>query len=203
MKTRTAVLLAVSTAAAAENGETRWAGLPANPAAAVAPALVVAPPPDETWVRLVGTGGPGPTVPPAPAPVKVIAVTLAAPGAAAGRDLTPAIPTAALWPDAGGRIVEPMPGFAAERGAAVRNPWLPGAAASAARRSQNFLFGGYIAGGAGGPVALVNGRAVRKGDTIGEFSVGLVLSEAVLLERSGVQFVLPRGAHITVELQSS
>ena len=55
-----------------------------------------------------------------------------------------------------------------------------------------------ITGGGGGPVAILNGRIVQQGDSVGEFTVAGVLANGVLLVRNASYFVIPRGRHTTI-----
>ena len=109
------------------------------------------------------------------------------------------VPEGALWPDASGRIV------AASRAAggslpvaSRRNPWEVRAHPASRQSDTVFLFGGIITGGEGGPVALLNGRVVRRGDVLGGFSVVAVLAVGVVLESGGTCFVVPPGMRTTV-----
>jgi hypothetical protein len=61
-----------------------------------------------------------------------------------------------------------------------------------------FACGGIVVGGEGGPVALLNGSVVKKGDALGKFRVAGVLSGSVLLGKGGILFVIPLGKSITV-----
>jgi hypothetical protein len=61
-----------------------------------------------------------------------------------------------------------------------------------------FLCGGIVAGGEGGPIAIVNGHVVRQGDTLGHFGVARVIADGVLLQRGGSYFVIPLGRRTIV-----
>jgi hypothetical protein len=159
--------------------------------------------PSDDAVRLVGTLG---AIPPAAAePRRVVAVDLGLPLVAGDAGSAPAVPVAddipegARWPDASGRIeaAAPEPGGAREK-AGIRNPWEVRVHPVAAGSDAVFLYAGIIAGGEGGPLAFVNGRAVRTGDELGKFTVARIASSTVLLERAGAYYVLPRGRRTTV-----
>jgi hypothetical protein len=105
----------------------------------------------------------------------------------------------ARWPDAQGRIFVDPSGQGIEAApAGLRNPWEIRTLQRAVGKDIEFDCGGIIAGGEGGPVAILNGRIVRKGDSVGEFAVAGVLSNGVLLVRSASYFVIPRGQRTTV-----
>jgi hypothetical protein len=140
-----------------------------------------------------------------PEPRRVVAVDLPDPREApdAGRPasvpVADAIPQGARWPDADDAIGTGAsdPSDARDK-TAVRNPWEVRAGPKAARSSAVFLYGGIIAGAEGGPVAFVNGRAVREGDVLGKFNVARIADSAVVIERAGAYFVLPRGRRTTI-----
>ena len=151
----------------------------------------------------MGARSPGPAA--APAPRSVFAVELPdgraheVRGRATARGEAEAIPDGAHWPDASGRIAAaaPAPGQAPEK-SGIRNPWEVRARPSAAADDAVFLYGGIIDGGDRGPLAFLNGRAVRTGDWFGKFRVALIAAPAVLLERGGSYFVLPMGRRTTI-----
>jgi hypothetical protein len=112
-----------------------------------------------------------------------------------------AFPPGSLWPGPDGRVVasHPMPQDEAER-TGIRNPWRVRARITSAAVDIAFICGGLIGGGDGGPVAILNGRVVRRGDSVGRFRVSLVIAEGVLLEEGGLCIVIPRGRRTTVSL---
>jgi len=194
MRARTVLWLAASSAAAA--ADARWATVPANPAGPVATALTVAGTPDESWVQWVGPRARAAAPAPGAAPAPVVALSL--PAAAPAPEPVASIPLSARWPDPAGRIAEvPSAGGGA---APPRNPWLARPQGAETRRTETYFFGGYIAGGPAGPVGLVNGRAVHRGERLGSFVVDQILGLAVVLERDGARYVLPRGVRTAIEL---
>ena len=80
----------------------------------------------------------------------------------------------------------------------LRNPWDMRGHPRPAVSETLFLCGGIVAGGAGGPVGLLNGRVVKRGDSLGAFSVAGILSSGVLLERGGTFFVAPLGKRTVI-----
>jgi hypothetical protein len=61
-----------------------------------------------------------------------------------------------------------------------------------------FLCGGFVVGGEGGPVAILNGRLVKRGSTLGGFAVSGISAVGVVLERNGSFFVLPFGRRTSI-----
>jgi hypothetical protein len=98
----------------------------------------------------------------------------------------------ALHPDEGDRITLDSQGIAGSL-IEARNPWEERRNSPKSLAESRFFFGGYIAGGGAGPVALVNGRIIRQGDAIGEFRVARILSHQLFLERKGVFLEIPPG----------
>jgi hypothetical protein len=109
------------------------------------------------------------------------------------------IPADAYWPDAEGRIAA---NFAKRdsrsRAAGIRNPWEVRIAPKSTSLDSVFRCNGIIVGGEGGSVAILNGRLVRRGDSLGDFNVAGVLTNGVILERSGLYFVVPMGRRTIV-----
>jgi len=113
--------------------------------------------------------------------------------------ISPAFPSDSQWPDAKGRIAVGSPTRPKASGnAGIRNPWEVRSATRAAAREIPFECGGIVTGGDRGPVAIVNGRIARRGDSFGEFSVAGILPIGVMLERNGSYLVIPRGRPTTV-----
>lgn len=141
------------------------------------------------------------------APRRVLAVDLPGlsgvrveePAAAKGSDAP--IPTDAQWPDAHGRIALVSPATPeAPRDRGPRNPPEARVARGQAGGETVFACGGIITGGDAGPVAILDGRIVRPGDSLGEYRVAAIQADAVLLERAGACVVIPRGRSTTVTL---
>ncbi len=110
-------------------------------------------------------------------------------------------PPEARWPDSRGRISLPSAESAPKAGA-MSNPWVVRIARKLLERETVFECGGSIIGGEGGPVAILNGRNVRPGDSLGEFRVVQIHPEGALLERGGSFFVIPGGHRATVSVAS-
>ena len=133
----------------------------------------------------------------------VFAVDIADPAGATNATTAPvavqAIPAGALWPDAHDRIaIDPAQKGYPQRNAAIRNPWEVRVHPKAAGEETMLTCGGIIGGCGDGSVALLNGRALRRGDALGEFRVAQVLANEVVLEWNGSCVVIPRGRHVTV-----
>ena len=195
-----AFLLCALAPARAEPG---WAFVPASRDAHASGAVAGPWSPSDDVVALVGARIPDRAA--TAEPRRVVAVDLAIPQEAgdaskpAPAPAGDAIPEGARWPDASGRIdgAAQGPGEPREK-AGIRNPWEVRIHAKAAGSDAVFLYAGIITGGEGGPMAFVNGRAVRAGDALGKFTVARIASSTVLLERAGSYFVLPRGRRTTV-----
>jgi len=113
----------------------------------------------------------------------------------------PTVPAEAQWPDAHGRIVASHTALGGPSTApGIRNPWDVRVPSGAAPKEVLFECGGIVSGGEGGRVAILNGRIVRRGDSLGEFGVAGVLASAVMLERKGSFFVIPKGRATTVAI---
>lgn len=109
------------------------------------------------------------------------------------------VPFGAHWPDEHGLIdEEPGEQGNAMGGSSVRNPWELRVFPGDSRIAVVFVCEGVIIGGSGGSVAILNGRIVRRGDTVGEFEVANVLTLGVVLETNGSYLVIPRGRSTTV-----
>ncbi|HEY1765438.1 MAG TPA: hypothetical protein VGF85_10980 [Opitutaceae bacterium] len=173
--------------------ERNWAYLPALRETPLLGIVAVPRPLDESAICLVGTGTAGPEASPPSGPVLALSIGV-------WRALDGALsrfPPDARWPDAGGRIALPLPP-SAPKASGIRNPWEIRLARAPAERNTAIECGGTIIGGDGGPVAIVNGRNVRRGDTLGEFRVVMIRPEGVLLERRGSFIVVPAGRRAVV-----
>jgi len=196
----TAFLLCALAPARAESG---WAYVPASRDAHRSGVLDAPWIPSDDVVRLVGAHGA--IAPAAAGPRPVVAVDLSvsqdagAGGKPAAAPAADEVPANAHWPDASGRIeaAAPEPGDPRQK-AGIRNPWEVRVRPKAGGNDAVFLYAGIIAGGEGGPLAFVNGRGLRTGDTLGKFTVARIAPATVLLERSGSYFVLPRSRRTTV-----
>lgn len=163
-----ALLLCALASARADSG---WAYVPASRDAHTSGVIPAPWSPEEQAVRLVGVRVPSP--PAMAEPRRVVAVDLPDPretrdaGRLAAVPVADAIPEGALWPDSDGAIGTgaPDPSDARDK-PAVRNPWEVRERQKAARSDAVFLYGGIIAGAEGGPMAFVNGRAIREGDVL-------------------------------------
>ncbi len=111
-------------------------------------------------------------------------------------------PPEARWPDSRGRISLPSAEAAASGAEVMSNPWVVRIARKLLERQTVFECGGSIIGGEGGPVAILNGRNVRPGDSLGEFRVVQIQAQGVVFERGGSFFVIPGGRRATVSVAS-
>lgn len=203
MRTRALLLIAVLGIPAASRAETDWTYVPASRDSRAAGSVELPYAPSEGAIRLVGVR-PADRAP-SGEPRKVFTIEIpdteplrleATPGK---EQETEAIPEGAHWPDASGMIAAAPADAAGQQGdVRIRNPWEVRVRARSAGKDAVFLCGGIICGGEGGPVAFLNGRVVRKGDTLGKFGVARVLAAGVLLERDGSYYVLPRGRRTTI-----
>jgi hypothetical protein len=204
MKNREPVLLLVALSAAAQaQCEPAWAYVPSSLETRGLGTIAVPYAPTEAAVTLVGTHPEGAV---AAVPLgRVYAVDIDSHQAVytdTGPQATApgsAVPEGALWPDASGRIVAIVSDPAGpSRASGIRNPWEVRVRPRPAGNDTVFACGGIVVGGEGGPVALLNGSVVKKGDALGKFRVAGVLSGSVLLGKGGILFVIPLGKSITV-----
>jgi hypothetical protein len=203
MRTRASPLLwftVVARVMASDDGA--WATVPVSAGAPVGIAITVERPPSEDDVRLVGEV-PRDAAPKTAVSRRVLTWTIANPSngpmaPAPGAD-DPPLPPGARWPDPHGAITaEPLAVGDHPEGPGVRNPWEVRIHPKSPEQETVFSCGGIIAGGGAGPVAILNGRVVMRGDALGDFSVARVRSNEVLLEKNGAYLVIPRGRRVTV-----
>src|SRR5580698_3785329 len=151
-------------------GESHWSDVPASASATALDTVYVPDAPTEAVVTLVGAVATGKA--PSAAPLRVFGTDLVIPVDAAvdGREaqksaLLPA-PEGARWPDGSGRIaVEPVArDLLAE--VRLRNPWEMRVRPRPAVSENQFLCGGIVAGGPGGPIGIMNGHVVKRGDSL-------------------------------------
>jgi hypothetical protein len=200
------LLLAATGLGMPASGESGWSDVPASPSATATGPIEVPDAPSEAVVTLVSPGSP--RTAPAAAPLRVFGTNLVIPeGGVAEAPAVPSsgmpqIPGGARWPDGSGRIaVEPRTSDPAAE-ARLRNPWQIRTRPRPAISESPFLCGGIVAGGPGGPIGILNGRVVKRGDSVGTFGVAGILADGVLLERGGTYFVLPRGKRTVIATAS-
>jgi len=204
MKTPVHILLAaVFCVAARVSGESTWTYVPSSPDARSLGTLAVSQPLNEAVVRLIGANPA--TRGPVLEALRVYSIEM--PNSDKFRDTehppkepsASPIPEGARWPDSSGRIMaalqEPA-GRASE--SAIRNPWEVRILAKLASTETVFACGGVVLGGSEGPIAIVNGHLVKRGDALGVFRVASILSNVVLLARGALVFVLPLGRSTTI-----
>lgn len=180
--------------------ESAWTYVPESHDGSALDSYAVAEAPTDKVVTVVGGA---PRVPRrGMEPLRVFALEFPMPPGIVGEHAQPVesrdeLPEGARWPDASGRIAAPpsLPDGLSRR---LRNPWEVRIHAGPAGADTVFLCGGIVVGGDGGPIAIVNGRVVRKGDALGRFAVARVLSACVVLERNGAYFVIPRGKRTAI-----
>jgi hypothetical protein len=202
MRAPFAILFALAAARCAR-ADSAYAYVPASSQDRDIGTITLREPPAERDIVLVGKAlG---TVVPAAGPLPVFSVEIA--GGSSGEKPAPAptpmaVPKGAIWPDSSGHF----PAAAHPRGKDAvgdeANPWVPRGGPGGATVEAVIGCGGVIIGGEAGPVALVNGLAVKGGDTVGGFRVACVAREGAVLERAGALFVVPLGRVVTVTLQS-
>jgi hypothetical protein len=109
------------------------------------------------------------------------------------------IPAESHWPDSHDRItVGPPERGNMQVGAGIRNPWEVRVHSRSPEEETVLTCGGIIGAGDGNSVALLNGRLLRRGETLGEFNIAWVRANEVVLERNGTYLVIPRGRRVTV-----
>jgi hypothetical protein len=204
MKNKEPILLLVSLAFAARAlAEPAWAYVPSSLETRRLEAIAVPSAPTEAAVTLVGAR---PASGESAGELKRVYAVDIDSRKAADDDGRPqaastasAIPEGALWPDASGRIIATVSDPAGPpRASGIRNPWEVRVHPRPAGNDTVFACGGIVVGGEGGPIALLNGSIVKKGDTLGKFRVAAVLSGSVLLGKGGTTFVIPLGKSVTV-----
>ncbi len=179
-----------------------WTGVAAPGAQSPGIEVSVAPPPSEADITLVGATPVRPL--PYAAALPVVAIDLDAPPKAASpatsaRAEPEPLPPSTRWPDPSGRISDGPQSAAADAKPRLRNPWEVRSAQKGSSTEQELMCGGVIIGGEGGPVAFLNGRPVRRGDSVGRYGVARVLASGVLLERNGAYFFAPIRLRVVVE----
>jgi hypothetical protein len=181
-----------------------WASVPASRLASRIDSFVVARAPDENVVAIVGMRPKENTAP--PRSTSVVGFGLDLPLQEKGRSDPPkegsaVVPAESVWPGPDGRIaVQPLDTAGAGKGSGLRNPWEIRMRPAPELRVFVFANGGVIAGGSGGPVALLNGRIVRRGAVADGFEVALVTSAAVVLRRSGISYAIPLARRTSIEM---
>jgi hypothetical protein len=195
MKTRPLLLLAgLFHSAAPAPAASTWSWVSASNPARAGDAVLADPAPGEAEVRLI-PASPGARLDPL-RPRSVVAILLP-PAEAEAAAPAEMIPEEARWPDQEGVIAETH----LHATPTARNPWESPSKVKAKGRTATFLFGGYIGGGAAGPVALVNGRGHRRGEELDGFTIARIAPAGVVLARGGALYVLPPRRRVTIELQ--
>lgn len=185
------------------SAESTWAYVPSSLDARSLGTLVVSQPPTEAVVSLIGDVPAHRCSPLEERRVFSISIPGRDEDQNAGHRQTELaaspIPEGARWPDSSGRIIasSEVP-VIPSKSTGVRNPWEVRIHAKSASAETVFMYGGVVAGGIGGPVAILNGHLVKRGDILGDFQVAGILSNIVLLSRCGVVFVLPLGRCTTI-----
>jgi hypothetical protein len=197
------ILTAMLGPAAPDSNEKAWSYVPAAHNAQSITGLVLSGPPTESIVTLVGTVNAAAVSATVPRDVFAFGIPSLPEGRVAPsptrESTTRTVPAEARWPDAQGRIVTgPSKQGSPPKIAGIRNPWEIRIYPKVVGGDTVFQCGGIITGGDGGSVAILNGRIVRRGDSLGEFSVASVVASGVMLERNGSYFVIPLGRRTTV-----
>jgi hypothetical protein len=183
-------------------GDTEWTYVPASLQARSLEAFAV---PAETTEKVVAyVGAIAPPVAVTPNPGRVFGFDFPTPSPEETVSAQPvtavprAVPNGAHWPDSGGRIAAVPPASRDAKDPGIRNPWEVRVRRMTAPKDISFVCGGIVAGGDGGAIGILNGRIIKKGDSVGRYIVADVLPIGVLLERDGSYFVIPRGARTTI-----
>jgi hypothetical protein len=186
-------------------GESAWGYVPSMLGARPPASIAIPDLPTEAVVRIVGSGPPATGS--AAESRRVFAVDIYSGQRAFSDGRPPAekaactVPEGARWPDSSGRIVAVLPEQdSPPASAGIRNPWEVHIHAKPAGNDTMFTCGGLVAGGEGGPIAILNGRVVRKGEALGGFRVAGILADCVLLGSNGIIFVLPMGKSTIVTM---
>jgi hypothetical protein len=178
-----------------------WVPVPATPGVQLSSAVALPDPSSAEVIRLVSTV---PSIADRPTATRQVfgfdVTTLADPNS--GETLMAVdevIPAEAHWPDSHDRIVlVPLERGNPKSGAGIRNPWEVRVHAKYAGEETVLACGGIIKPADGGSVALLNGRLLRRGDTLGEFNVARIRANEVVLVRNGTYVVIPRGRRVIV-----
>jgi hypothetical protein len=179
-----------------------WASVPSSREARTLEAIRVLSAPTEDAVRVILPVHAA--LVPLKAPARVFSTDIDMPLEGVNKERTVAdqtlseIPVTARWPGSDDRIVEAHPATSGSTKPSLRNPWEMRIRPRAAEKDAIFLCGGVISGGAGGPVAIVNGRVVKPGDSMDDFEVAKVTASAVVLEKDASLYVVPRGRRTTI-----
>lgn len=197
------VVCAVLVPAVSASEGVAWTYVPAAREVRSPGSITLPDPLSESAVILVGSDPMAAAAPSGPLRVFAVEISESHPGSASAPSsqglAALAVPVSARWPDAQGRIAAGPSGQGIEATpAGLRNPWEIRIVQRDVEKDVEFDCGGIITGGGGGPVAILNGRIVQQGDSVGEFTVAGVLANGVLLLRSASYFVIPRGRHTTI-----
>ncbi len=188
-------------AVAGQCEEQSYAYVPASPGAGLIGTLAVPQFPCESEIVLVG--GHRASVPTVRPRARVFTLGLAEFGERrpdrrfAEPDSTP---DGARWPDSRGRIWLSGTGPSGSARTEGPNPFL--LRGKHRRTSVDYVLtcGGVIIGNGTTPVAFVNGRVVRGGDTLGDLRVYRVIHSGAVVQGRGAFAVLPIGITAHVEL---
>jgi hypothetical protein len=198
-----AFLYSVIAAARFARADSAWTLVPASLGTRSLETVAVADAPTEDAVVVVGVGLKD-SAPPSD-PLNVVAIDIPTASRASEGKTTAiessarALPEGAHWPDADGRIgAVQAANEDAPQALDIRNPWEVRVHGAFIGTDTVFLCGGIVAGGAGGPIAILNGHIVKQGDTLNRYRVGQVMADGVLLEKNGSYFVIPRGRRTTI-----
>jgi hypothetical protein len=194
-------LCAASAAANAANAPV-WATVPASVKARNLDSFNLPTMPTEDSVRLIGQGPVADVGAPLPFPVFSVNIgvsdSYAVPRESSSISEGRSVPNEVLWPDANGRIAQPVPGSEASGQKEVRNPWEVRIHPKSVVKDVIFTCGGIISGGEGGGVAFLNGRIVKAGSTLEGFTVTKVDPGAIVVRRNRISYALPLGRRVIV-----
>lgn len=106
-----------------------------------------------------------------------------------------------MWPDKDDKIVGAKTSSADGRSAdRSRNPWKRLMSLGNQPSASRFSCGAVVIGGETGPIAILNGRVVRTGVTLGGFVVSRIVQQGVVLERSSALYMVPEGRSAIITL---
>lgn len=104
------------------------------------------------------------------------------------------------YPDSANRIqIDSISGGKSQQ-EMERNPWENHAHESGKTIEITLDCGGIIAGSNVEPIAILNGRIMKKGDRVDDFIVNGVEANEVFLEHKGTIIAIPRGRRVVVAI---
>jgi len=188
-------------AVAGQSEEESYAYVPASPAGGQLGTLAVPQFPSESEIVLVG--GRKASAPSFRPRARVFTVELAEMDGKPAKVAFPdpgSAPDGARWPDSRGRVFLAGADTRGTGRTEEPNPFLLRGKSRRVSGDSVLTCGGVIIGSDSTPVAFVNGRVVRTGDTVGSLRVYRVIRSGAVVEGRGAFAVLPIGVTTHVEV---